>query len=369
MAADVDCIVVGAGVVGLAIARAAAQAGHSVLVLERAAGAGQETSARNSEVIHAGIYYPRGTLKARFCIEGRTLLYDYCAARGIGARHIGKLIVATSPAEEAKLDSIAALAAANGVEDLQWLSAAEAAALEPELRSTRGLFSPSTGILDSRAYMLSLQGEAEAGGASFAFRSQVHAVRRQDGLFVVAARGDDGATAEVTCTRLVNSAGHGAHEVARAIAGFDAAHLPPRHLARGTYCSVSGRAPFRHLVYPVPVAGALGIHATLDQGGAVRFGPDIEWVDSLDYAPSESAAARFQAAVASYWPGVADRMLEPSYAGIRPKIHGPDTAFADFCVQTEAQHGVAGLVNLFGIESPGLTSSLALAAHVVDSLG
>lgn len=368
MAADVDVIVVGAGVIGLALGRAAALAGQSVLVLEQAPAAGSETSARNSEVIHAGIYYPPGTLKARLCVEGRSLLYDYCAARGIAARRIGKLIVATSAAEEAKLSVIAETAAANGVNDLQWLSAGEVARLEPQVRCTMGLFSPSTGIVDSSAYMLSLQGEAEANGASFAFRSRFMTAARRNGVFVVQARSDNGEMAEVSCSRLVNCAGHGAHAVARAVEGIDTAMLPPRFLAKGSYCSVSGRAPFRHLVYPVPVSGALGIHATLDQAGAVRFGPDIEWVDSLDYSLQPDIAARFQKAVAAYWPGVLGRTLEPGYCGIRPKIHGPDTAFADFVVQTRAQHGIPGLINLFGIESPGLTSSLALARHVTEGL-
>lgn len=363
---DFDCIVVGAGVVGLAIAREAAQGGQSVLVLEQWATPGSETSARNSEVIHAGIYYQAGTLKTRLCVEGRQLLYAYCAERGIAAKRVGKLIVATSPAEEAKLESIAALAAGNGVTDLQWLSTAEAAALEPEVRSTRALFSPSTGILDSRAYMLSLQSEAEAGGCNFAFNCSFTSAEIRDGVFSVSTRGAGGETAEVSCARLINCAGHGAHAAARAIRGFPSEVLPPRFLARGSYCSVSGPPPFRHLVYPVPVAGALGIHATLDQTGAIRFGPDIQWIDSFDYSLPQDIAPRFSEAIASYWPSVRSRELLPSYCGIRPKIHGPDAPFADFCIQGKQQHGVSGLINLFGIESPGLTSSLALARLVAE---
>lgn len=367
--ADYDCIVAGAGVVGLAIAREAAQAGLSVLVLEQAATPGSETSARNSEVIHAGIYYQAGTLKTRLCVEGRKLLYDYCDTRGIAAKRVGKLIVATSAAEEAKLQSIFALAKDSGVTNLAWLSPSEAAALEPEVRCTRALFSPSTGILDSRAYMLSLQAEAEDAQCDFAFNCRVTGIAVRDGVFHVSTQGAGGETAEVSATWLINSAGHGAHGLARAINGYPADVLPLRFLARGSYCSVSGPPPFRHLVYPVPVAGALGIHATLDQAGAVRFGPDIQWIDSLDYALPQDLGPRFSRAISAYWPGVASRELQPSYCGIRPKIHGPDSGFADFCIQDRTQHGVPGLVNLFGIESPGLTASLAIARMVRGMMG
>jgi L-2-hydroxyglutarate oxidase LhgO len=367
--ADYDCIVVGAGAVGLAIARHAALAGQSVLVLEQAASAGTETSARNSEVIHAGLYYGPGTLKTRLCVEGRRLLYEYCAARGIAAKRVGKLIVATSPAEEAKLESIAALAYSNGVDDLQWLSGAEAVGLEPELRCTKALFSPSTGILDSRAYMLSLQSEAEGAGCDFAFQCRFVEAEAKDREFLVRTRGAAGEVAEVSCRMLINCAGHGAHEVARAIGGYPVETMPPRYLAKGNYCGVSGSPPFRHLVYPVPVAGALGVHATLDQAGAVRFGPDIEWIDKLDYSLSPDLAPRFAKAIRAYWPGVDSRELLPSYCGIRPKIHGPEAAFADFCIQGKQQHGIHGLMCLFGIESPGLTSSLAIAQLVMEALG
>ncbi len=366
--ADFDVVVAGAGVVGLAIARDLALAGHSVMVLEKATAAGTETSSRNSEVIHAGIYYPAGSLKARLCVEGRDLLYAYCASHGVEARRVGKLIAATSPAEEEKLQSIAALAKANGVNDLQWLSATEASALEPEVRCTRALFSPSTGIVDSGAYMLSLQGEAESHGAGFAFRSEVFSIRRVDGAFIVTARSGSGETVDIVSRGLVNAGGHGAHAVASSIKDFPLSLLPPKHFAKGSYCSLSGRAPFRHLVYPVPVSGALGIHATLDLGGAVRFGPDIEWIDGLDYTLPDGLPAKFAAAISSYWPGVEADRLEPSYCGIRPKIHGPDSGFADFVIQGEESHAIPGLVNLFGIESPGLTSSLAIAARVMETL-
>lgn len=368
MELDADTVIAGAGVIGLAIARELACAGHSVIVLDKQASAGRETSSRNSEVIHAGIYYPKGSLKARMCVEGKHRLYAYCASHGVEVRRVGKLIVATSPEEEAKLAAIAALAADNGVDDLEWLTVAEAAELEPEVRCTRALFSPSTGIIDSAAYMLALQGEAEAHGAGFAFRSDCIAIRPSDGQFIVTARSPDGEDTEIVAGHVVNAAGHGAHAIARAVAGFPEAALPPQFFAKGSYCSVSGPPPFRHLVYPVPVSGALGIHATIDVAGAVRFGPDITWTDSLDYALADGLPAKFSAAISGYWPGVAARQLEPSYCGIRPKIHGPDTGFADFMIQHQGLHGIPGLVNLFGIESPGLTASLAIAAHVAKLL-
>lgn len=365
---DFDVIVIGAGVVGLAIARELALAGQSVMVIDKAARAGTETSSRNSEVIHAGIYYPQGSLKAQLCVEGKARLYAYCAEHGVAAKRVGKLIAATSPEEEAKLEDIAALARANGVSDIQWLSGAEAKALEPEVTCTRALFSPSTGIVDSQGLMLSLQGEAEAQGASFAFNTSFVAACTIDSGYAVTARSDDGEDVEITAARLVNAAGHGAHAAAASIAGCPAATLPPKHFARGHYCSVSGRPPFSHLVYPVPVSGALGIHATLDLGGAVRFGPDIRWVDGLDYTMPGGLPEKFAAAISSYWPGIAGRTLTPSYCGIRPKVHGPESSYADFRIDGDAVHGMKGLVNLFGIESPGLTSSLAIAVHVAEVL-
>lgn len=364
MTADFDVIVAGAGVVGLAISRELALAGLSVLVLEKAASAGTETSSRNSEVIHAGIYYPEGSLKARLCVEGRRLLYDFCASHGVEARRVGKLIAATSPAEEEKLHAIAALASTNGVDDLQWLTSDEARALEPELRCTRALFSPSTGIVDSGGYMLALQGVAESNGASFAFNTECQNVQRKTDAYIVTARSENGEAADIVARQFINCAGHGAHAVAASVEGFATALLPPQRFAKGSYCSLSGRAPFTHLVYPVPVSGALGIHATLDLGGAVRFGPDITWIDALDYSLPEGLPEKFAAAISTYWPAVEVSRLEPSYCGVRPKVHGPETGFADFIIQDEATHGMAGLVNLFGMESPGLTASLATARLV-----
>jgi L-2-hydroxyglutarate oxidase LhgO len=368
MSIDFDAVVIGAGVVGLAVAREFALAGRHVLVLEKAAVAGTETSSRNSEVIHAGIYYPTGSLKARLCVEGRTLLYDYCSLRGVEAKRIGKIIVATSSDEEAKLKSIKALATANGVDDLQLLSPPEVSELEPEICCTKALLSPSTGIVDAAGFMLAVQSDAESHGAIFAFNTRFIRAEKVNGTFIVTTTGVNGESTDVLCRSLINCAGHGAHDVAMSIQGYAAAKLPPRYLAKGSYCSLSGKAPFRHLIYPVPVAGALGIHATLDTTGAVRFGPDIHWVDLMDYSIAAGTAETFVTAVQTYWPGVRSRTLSPSYCGIRPKIHGPDKSFADFQIQHESDHGLAGLTNLFGIESPGLTASLAIAKYVADNL-
>jgi L-2-hydroxyglutarate oxidase LhgO len=368
MSADVDVIVVGAGVLGLAIAHALAMSGREVIVIEKAGTIGTATSSRNSEVIHAGIYYPTNSLKAQFCVEGRQHLYAFCTNHGVATRRLGKLIVATDANEEAKLQSIQAQAIANGVNDLQWLSARQVSTLEPEVRCTAALFSPSTGIVDVQGLMLALQASAENLGATFAFHSEFSACERHGEQFDVSTIGANGETSRITCHRLINSAGHGAHAAAKAIAGFPIERLPPRFLAKGNYCSLSGKAPFKHLIYPVPVAGALGIHATLDMTGAVRFGPDIQWVNSLNHELPEGLAEKFARAVQPYWPGVNASNLSPSYCGIRPKIHGPDKGFADFIIQFEDQHGVAGLVNLFGIESPGITASLAIAKHVVHGI-
>jgi L-2-hydroxyglutarate oxidase LhgO len=368
MSPDFDAVVVGAGVVGLAIAREFAASGQKVLVLEKAARAGTETSSRNSEVIHAGIYYPTNSLKARLCMEGRHQLYAFCAEHGIATRRVGKLIVATDDAEETKLRSIQAQAIANGVHDLAWLTAAEVTALEPEVRCTAALLSPSTGILDVQGFMLALQAQAENHEAIFAFQTEFIGAKKNGEHFHLSTRSADGETSSLTCQTLINCAGHGGHAVAAAVAEFPAAALPPRFLAKGSYCSVSGKPPFKHLIYPVPVSGALGIHATLDMAGAVRFGPDIQWVDAIDYDMPDALPEKFAEVVKSYWPNICNRTLSPSYCGIRPKIHGPDKGFADFMVQFEGSHGLAGLVNLFGIESPGITSSLAIARHVVDGV-
>lgn len=364
MSDRIDVIVVGAGVVGLAIARALAVQGREVLVVEAASEIGTGTSSRNSEVIHAGIHYPQGSLKARLCIEGRDLLYAYCASHGVAAKRLGKLIVATSASEEAKLDTVLAQAEANGVTDLVRLDKAEAQALEPEVHCTAAVLSPSTGIVDSHALMLALLGEAESHGAMLSLRTRMISARKLRGDFeVTVSAGNDGEMT-LACSTLINAAGLGAWEVARGVEGLPPEHVPLRRLARGGYCSVSGKSPFTRLVYPVPVAGALGIHATLDMQGQVRLGPDITWIDDIDYTVPDAAAGAFRAACLRYWPGLAGREITPTYSGIRPKIHGPDESFADFRIDGPERHGIKGLVNLFGIESPGLTSSLAIARLV-----
>ncbi len=358
----VDCIVVGAGVVGLAVARALALAGREVLMLEAAEGIGTETSSRNSEVIHAGIYYPAGSLMARTCVAGKHALYAYCAERGIPHRNCGKLIVATSGDEAAQLAGIQARAAANGVE-LRLLSANEAIALEPNLRCTAALLSPSTGIVDSHAFMLSLQGDAENEGAVFAFHSPVVAGRASSRDIEIEVGGAEAMT--LACNLLVNSAGLHAPALARAIAGMPPDKVPAPYYAKGNYFTLSGGSPFSRLIYPVPVAGGLGVHLTIDLGGQARFGPDVEWIDRLDYEVDPKRADVFYDAVRKYWPGLKDGALHPGYSGIRPKIVPPSVAKQDFVVQGPETHGVPGLINLFGIESPGLTAALALAEYVL----
>ncbi len=363
---EVECVVVGAGVIGLAVARALAQGGREVVVLEANGLIGNETSSRNSEVIHAGIYYRAGSLMARFCVAGRKALYAYCAERGIAHRRCGKLIVATSADEVATLAGIKARAEANGVDDMEVLDAAEAMALEPNLRCHGALLSPSTGILDSHGYMLSLQGDAEAAGAVFVFRAPLVAGEATGDGFVLQVGGAE--PTRLRCRMLVNSAGLAAPGVARSIAGMPAERVPTPYYAKGSYFTLSGPSPFTRLIYPVPVPGGLGTHSTIDLAGRARFGPDVEWVDGIDYAIDPRRADSFYAAIRRYWPGLRDGTLQPGYTGIRPKIVPPEVAVQDFLIQGSADHGVPGLVNLFGIESPGLTASLAIAAHVAELL-
>jgi L-2-hydroxyglutarate oxidase LhgO len=359
---SVECVVAGAGVVGLAIARALAEAGREVLLLERGPTFGTGTSSRSSEVIHAGIYYEPGSLMARFCVAGRKALYAYCAARGLPHRACGKLIVATSAEEVPRLSDYAERARGNGVTDLAWLSKAEAMALEPELRCEGALLSPSTGIIDSHSYMLALLGDAEAAGAVFAPNSPLLAARPSGkGLLVRA--GLEGESMELECRLLVNAAGLDAPGLARKIEGLDASHVPPVYFSKGNYFTLAGKAPFSRLVYPLPVPGGIGIHLTLDMGGQARFGPDVEPVDGIGYTVDSARAGAFYGAIRRYWPGLADGALQPGYAGIRPKIV-PPAQKQDFRIDGPERHGVAGLINLFGIESPGLTSSLAIAEYV-----
>jgi L-2-hydroxyglutarate oxidase LhgO len=363
----VDSVVIGAGVVGLAVARRLARAGREVLVLEAAEAIGTGVSSRNSEVIHAGIYYPKGSLKARLCVAGKAALFRYCASRGVGYRRLGKLIVATSEDELPLLARLRAAAAANGVDDLVPLDRVAARALEPAVRAAGALLSPSTGVVDSHALMLSLRGEAEDLGGAFAFRAPVAGGTVGQGGIRLEVGG--AAPMALACRELVNSAGLDAPAVAACLAGLDAATVPQSYLAKGSYFGLAGRSPFGRLIYPVPVPGGLGTHVTLDLAGRARFGPDVEWVERRDYRVDPARAQSFYVAIRRYWPELPDGALQPDYAGIRPKIVRPGVPAADFVIQGPADHGVAGLVNLYGVESPGLTASLAIADHVAGLLG
>lgn len=365
MVDQVQTVVIGAGVVGLAVARALAQTGREVVVLEAGDAIGTGTSSRNSEVIHAGIYYPAGSLKARLCVRGKELLYTYCAERGVEFRRCGKLIVATSAEQVAQLEGIRQKAAANGVDDLQMLTREQAQALEPALACHAALLSPSTGIVDSHGLMLALQGDLEHAGGAVALLSPLASAQVQDGGILL--RTEDGT--ELLAQEVVNAAGLWAPGVAARIQGLDAAHVPTAYYAKGSYFTLSGRAPFSHLIYPVPEAAGLGVHLTLDLGGQAKFGPDVQWVDDPSHLQVDPQRGDgFYAEVRKYWPALQDGSLAPGYAGIRPKISGPHEAAADFCIQGPATHGVPGLVNLFGIESPGLTSCLAVAEAVLPHL-
>lgn len=365
--ADIDCLVIGAGVVGLAVARALALAGREVVIAEAAEGIGTQTSARNSEVIHAGIYYPPGSLKARVCVEGRKQLYRYLEERGLPHKACGKLIVATSASQRPVLETIAARASASGVESLRFVDSAEARALEPEVACELALLSPETGVVDSHALMLSLLGECEAAGGSLALNTPIAGWRREADGFSVDFGGDDPAT--YTVRSIVNSAGHGAPRLLGQLQGFPAEHFPKQSFAKGNYFSLLGKQPFSHLIYPVPEAAGLGIHATIDMAGRVKFGPDVEWVENdQDLVVDPARAERFYAAIRTYWPGLKDGALVADYAGIRPKLHGPNEPMPDFRIDGPEIHGVPGLVNLLGIESPGLTSSLAIAELTVQRL-
>jgi L-2-hydroxyglutarate oxidase LhgO len=361
--ADIETIVVGAGVLGLAIARELAQRGHEVMVLEQHDLIGSETSARNSEVIHAGIYYPQNSLKARACVEGKWLLYDYCRARNVPCSNLGKLIVATTPAQVDTLKSIRERAAANGVGDLELLSHEEALALEPHLACEAALLSPSTGIVDSHALMLALQGDIESAGGQVVLRTPVRRVEQLSGEYRLQTGVDE--AYPITCSNLIVAAGHGAAALLASVPGYG---VPHTYYARGCYFSVTGGAPFSRLIYPVPEPGGLGVHLTLDLAGQARFGPDVEWIDALDYTVDPGRADRFYEEIRRYWPDLADDSLTPDYSGIRPKISGPGEPAADFRIDGPATHGHRGLVALFGIESPGLTACLSLARETANAL-
>jgi L-2-hydroxyglutarate oxidase LhgO len=359
---SVECLVIGAGVVGLAIARALARLGREVVVLEGERIIGSGASSRNSEVIHAGIYYPTGLDKTRLCVEGKEMLYAFCREYGVPHRRCGKILVATTEGEIGNLAAIKKQAEANGVTDLAWLGGDEARALEPALAAAKALISPSTGIIDSHAFMLALQGDAERHGAALALETPVVSGRTAARGLIIETGGPS--PTQIAANIVVNSAGLGAQALARSIAGMPHEKIPPLHLAKGNYFALATPSPFSHLIYPIPAPGGLGVHLTLDISGRARFGPDVEWIEAIDYAVDPKRGNAFYAAVRSYWPALPDDALQPDYSGIRPKIERPGGSNTDFLIQDQRDHGVAGLVNLFGIESPGLTSSLAIADWV-----
>ncbi|MBL8330298.1 MAG: NAD(P)/FAD-dependent oxidoreductase [Rubrivivax sp.] len=369
---QIDAVVVGAGVVGLAVARALALNGLEVVIVERESAIGSGVSSRNSEVIHAGHYYDAGSLKARLCVRGRHRLMAYCAERGIAHQVCGKLVVATTPAELPKLQNLLQRGQVNGVEDLRLISRDEALALEPALHCVGALHSPRTGIVDSHGLMTALLGQAEEHGAMLALKSPFAGARRESGRWVLRTAGEE--PFEMAARLIVNCGGLAAQSVAAAIDGFPAQAIPRQFVAKGHYFSLAGRSPFSHLIYPVPVDGGLGVHLTLDLGGQARFGPDVQWLPEgtreadLDYAVDSTRAANFEADIRRYWPQLPAGSLQPAYTGVRPKLSGPGQPAADFQLSGPRDHGCEGLVHLFGIESPGLTSSMALAEEVMRAL-
>jgi L-2-hydroxyglutarate oxidase LhgO len=367
LAGMLDFLVIGAGVVGLAIARRLARGGREVVIVDSGSTIGSETSSRNSEVIHAGIYYPTGSLKAQLCVSGRQALYRYCAARGVPHRQSGKLLVATDDNQRPALHALADKALANGVEDLQILSVAAAKAMEPELQCAAALFSPSTGIVDSHQLMLSYLGDAENAGAALSLRTPVIRGMRKSDHWQIGLGGDE--PDDIKARHVINAAGLQASQMARAL-GLAPDRVPSTHFAKGNYFTLQGgKPPFSRLVYPMPEPGGLGVHVTLDLGGQVRFGPDVEWIDKIDYSLDPDRAAKFYPAIRRYYPALADSSLVPAYCGIRPKLSRDPRVDSDFLIASEADHGAAGLVCLYGIESPGLTASLALAERVAAGLG
>ena len=367
MAEKIDCAVIGAGVIGLAVARTLAKKGMETVILESADAFGTATSSRNSEVIHAGIYYPPGSLKARLCVDGNRMLYDFCASRGIPHRRCTKMIVATEEDERVQLRDMAANAERNGVDDLQMLDGEKAREMEPNLRCLEAMLSPSTGILDSHALMLSLLGEAEDHGAAIAYNSPVTGGQVNGGALTLEVGGAE--PMELDCRAVVNCAGLEAQAVALSLKGVPAKTVPQRHLAKGSYFYLSAPPPFSCLIYPVPTSASLGMHFTLDLGGQGRFGPDVEWIDAIDYTLDGGRAETFCRGIRRYWPEISTDMLQPGYTGIRPKIQARGEPSADFVIQGPEIHGIKGLINLFGIESPGLTASLAIAEEVAEKIG
>ncbi len=363
MTESVDCVVIGAGVVGLAAARALALAGRDVIVLESAGGIGTGTSSRNSEVIHAGIYYPEGSLKARLCVQGREMMYAFCADHGVTAEKTTKLVFAADDSELDGLKELQAHAGRNGV-PLQWLNAQDTHELEPNLRCSAALLSPETGIVDSHAFMLALQGEAEAHGAVLAFNSPVLDGRTTGQGIELNVGGSE--PIKLNARLVINCAGLGAQEFSTNLVGLDPSTIPHLHFAKGSYFYLSGKPPFSRLIYPLPGSASLGLHYTLDLSGQARFGPDIEWVDSISYNVDPKRESHFYEAIRQYWPDLPDGALRPGYAGIRPKVQAQGEPAHDFVIQTPPETGVPGYYALYGIESPGLTSSLAIAEYVAE---
>ncbi|MCZ7481499.1 NAD(P)/FAD-dependent oxidoreductase [Rhizobium rhizogenes] len=363
---DIDAIIIGAGVIGLATARELSIRGLSVIILESEREFGSATSSRNSEVIHAGLYYPAGSLKARLCVEGKARLYAFCQSHGVSHRRCGKLIAAADEAETALLAGLKDKGEANGCEDLELIDERQALSLEPALACRAALLSPSTGIIDSHGYMLALLGEAEDHGAALAFNAPFERAQAINGGFRVHVGGKE--PMSLTCRLLINSAGLVAPMVAKKIEGLPAQAIPQARFAKGSYFSLTGKSPFSRLIYPAPHTHGLGVHLTLDLAGQARFGPDVEWVETIDYAINPRRMEGFGDAIRRYWPGLPENALVPAYSGIRPKISGPDEPAMDFRIDGPETHGLAGLVNLFGIESPGLTASLAIAADIAERL-
>jgi len=359
-------LVIGAGVIGLAVARTAARAGHDVTVAEMTGGIANGVSSRNSEVVHAGLYYPTGSLRARHCVRGRRMLYEFCAGHGVGHRKCGKLVVATDAAELGKVEAIRKQGEANGVEDLEMIGGNAARALEPELSCIGALASPQSGIVDSHGFMRALWGELEDNGGMIAFETPVERISYRAPRWQVRFGGRDAGTLDFDA--VVNSAGLGAQSLARRIDGYPADQVPRLVLAKGNYFSYAGRPVFSRLIYPTPVDGGLGVHVTLDLAGRMRFGPDVEWIKEESYGIDATRADGFYARIRSYWPRLPDGTLVPDYCGIRPKLTGPGEPAADFMIAGPPAHGLPRLVNLFGIESPGLTASLSIAEDVVHYL-
>lgn len=362
----IDYVVIGAGVVGLAIARKLAVLGNDVIIIEKETAIGTETSSRNSEVIHAGIYYPTNSLKAKLCVQGNHLLYEYCEQHNIDFKRCGKLIVATNNNQIEELQALQQQAVANNVPPLTWLDKDQVTALEPELNAVCALLSSSTGIIDSHGYMLALQGDLETNGGIIALNSPVQSAKLTTEGIILTISGDE--SFQLLAKNVINCAGLYATQLAQNFEGLPKQYIPKGYYAKGSYFSLTKRAPFSHLIYPVPEAGGLGVHLTLDLAGQARFGPDVEWIDEIDYSVDQQRCNKFYAAIRNYWPNLPDDTLQGAYSGIRPKITPQGVTAADFRIDGSATHGVNGLINLFGIESPGLTASLAIADYVVTLL-